>query len=288
MLEAIIYDYLKNNEAITKMLTLYDGNPAIFNMEAPSDMDTHWRDGPQYPRMIYELNMQDNPERKTSGTLSVDFFFARDGNLFMEDVEPIIKEEVNGCFFSDETDTIAAQYIDSTPFTIDKDNSRIAGFTATFDVMAFPSQFTTAPDPVHATYLLLKELFPESIYIGVDKKEGTWKVTDEKPAIYCRLQYLNPGIYPGNYNTTWYNPIMMVHFFAPTMQKRMEMVKRFTEVLQQQARIFFEDRSWMFVQRAAVTMGADPLKVGQLTIECTYGIVRKYPESEKLLNPSFH
>ena len=288
MLEAIIYDYLKSNEKITNLLTSYDTRPAIFNLEAPTDMDEEWGTGPQYPRMVYELSMQDNSERKTSGTLSIDFFFAKDGGLFMENVEPIIRNEVNGCFFSDETDTIAAQYQRTDPFSTAEDAGRITGFTVTFDVMAFPPQFTAHPDPVHATYRLLKELFPESIYIGVDNIQSAWKATDEIPAMYCRLHQINPGTYTGNYNTTWFNPVMQVHFFSETMQKRISMVKTLIEIIQQQTRIFFENKQWMFVQRLAVTTGADPLKTGQVTIEATYGVVRKYPEYEPMNHAIFN
>ena len=61
----IIYKYLCQLFSETDILATYLDVPAVFDTKAPDDMDEGWSNA-QYPRCIFELNMQANAERKVS------------------------------------------------------------------------------------------------------------------------------------------------------------------------------------------------------------------------------
>lgn len=286
MLEQVICNYLKSDAPISDKLTKYDGEPAVFLLEAPTDQDELWDKGPQYPRIIYELSMQEDPERKTSGMLLVDLYLNTDSGLFLEEVAPVIQNAISGRFFTDEKDTIAAVWRQSDPFTTPEDGSHVAGITITFDVIAFPKQLTYTIDPVEAVNGYIKELYPNIRMIGVDHMESVWQATEEAPAAYVRLQRMNPGTFPSTYHVTWYNPVMMVHIMAPSVEARNSILRNIVETLQQRQRIILSDGSPLMMVRLALTVGADQLKEGQLSIEASYGLLRDYPDREPINNVS--
>lgn len=285
MIEQVIFEYLMSEKSITDNLTTYDGEPAIFFLEAPADNDELWEEGPHYPRIVYELSMQEDPERKTSGVLMIDFHMNTDDENFVEEINPIIQNAVSGRFFTDEKDTVAAVWRQSDLFATPEDGSKISGITITFDVLAFPAQFTTDPDPVKAVNVFLKELYPDVLRINIDSMDSVWQATDDTPAAYVRLQRINPGTFPSTYHVTWYNPVMMVHIMAPSLNVRTAILKTIVEVLQQKQRIILPDGSPLMIVRLSFTAGADQLKEGQLSIEASYGILRSYPNVEPLNNP---
>lgn len=281
-MEKIIYQYLSKQESITQMLTTYQGIPAVFNREAPAATDGNWKAGQQYPRIVFGLDMQEDPERKTSGKLIMDVYISNDVRL--EDILPAVTDAVNGCFFSNERDTIAVMWQQNEPFSTAEDGSEISGATMTFDVVSFPDQHLSFPCPVTAVDTYLKSLFPDYIILGNDSPSGMFRATDEKPVLYTRLQQINPGSFPSTYHVTWYNPVMVVHVISPSLTVRETVLKQIIEQMQKDIRIKMPDKAPMRLQRVAVTMGADQLKVGQLAIEGTYGLLRTYLEVEPINN----
>lgn len=284
MIESVICEYLMSEKSIIDKLTTYDGVPAVFLLEAPSDQDELWDEKKKYPRIVYELTMREDPERKTSGMLMVDFYFNTDSGIFVEEINPIIINAISGRFFTDTKDTIAAVWKQSDSFTTPEEGSHIAGITVTFDVYAFPKQLTFDIDPVLAVNEYIKSLIPDITLIGIDKMESAWQATDEKPAVYVRLQRINPGEFPSTYHVTWYNPIMLVHVIAPSLDVRTSILKKIVETLQQKQRIILPDGSPLMIIRLALTVGADQLKTGQLSIEASYGVLRSYPKVEAMNN----
>lgn len=281
-MEEIIYQYLLSQQNIAEKLITYDEKPAIFHREAPASTDEAWQQGNQYPRIIFGLDMQEDPERKTSGSLIMDVYISDD--VFLEDIIPLVKGAVSGCFFSDSTDTIAVMWRQTDPFGTPEDGSQIAGATIIFDVVAFPPQHLSYPCPITAVDTYLKKLFPDFKILGIDTPSGTFRATDDIPVLYTRLQQINPGTYPGTYHVTWYNPVMIVHVIAPSVAVRETILKQIIEHIQQDIRIMMPDKAPMMIQRIMVTAGADQLKIGQLLIEGTYGILREYPDTEMIEN----
>lgn len=281
-MEEIIFQYLISQKDITEKLTSFEDAPAIFNREAPAAADSGWKPGQQYPRIIFGLDMQEDPERKTSGTLIMDVYISHE--IMLEDIIPGVVSAVSGRFFSDEENTIAVLWRQNEPFSTAEDGSEINGSTITFDVVSFPSQHLSFPCPITAVDTYLKGIFPDYVVLGVDNPTGVFQATDEKPVLYTRLQQINPGTYPGNYHCTWYNPVMVIHVIAPSVTVRETVLKQIIERMQRDIRIKMPDKAPMMLQRVAVTTGADQLKVGQLVVEGSYGILREYPDAEPLNN----
>lgn len=284
MIEPIIYQHLSHSIILPEYLTTYAGKPAIFNMMAPADTEPEWEDQQQYPRLIFELNMQEDPERKISGTLMVDYYYPSDAGYFREDIEPIIKKSLDGWFFSDETDTIAAQWQQTDPFTTPDTGNRIVGFTMTFNVIAFPSQLTTDPDPVKTLNDYIKKLYENCTLVGIDNVSQPWKPSEEKPAVYCRMTRIEPGKITGGYHVTWYDATIQVHILSPSKNTNSIVLKTIIEELQAATRIIMPDDSPFMINRMIVDNGADALRAGQLTVTGIYGVLRKYPNVPVMQN----
>lgn len=68
MIEQALYDHLREQDALLPYLARYDGAPAIFNQSAPADTDPLWRNGAQYGRLVFAVDLQGDPERAMGGT----------------------------------------------------------------------------------------------------------------------------------------------------------------------------------------------------------------------------
>lgn len=192
---------------------------AVFNTSAPDDMDEEWGCS-QFPRCVFKLNMQADAERKISGRLYIDVMCENDTeSVRPEELEAIVRSAVDGCFFSTPEMTISAQWSTSEDFT-EKD-SKVAGFTLIFDVLAYPVQETEYPDPVLAVNLWMITLYPDAYVIGIDDLPEAWKPSYESPALYCRLSGLSES--PRMKSTaavTWIGADMKVNVMAPCERVR--------------------------------------------------------------------
>ena len=272
-MEEIIYKYIctQFEETISK----YADAPSVFNTKAPDDMDENWNDE-QYPRVIFDLNMQANPERKISGQLFIDVMCENEtSSIQPEELESIAKAAVDGCFFSNQELTISAQWNRSDVFSANDD--KVSGITLTFDVMAYPVQETEEPDPILAVNLWLKTLYPDAYVIGKDTLPETWKPTDESPAIYCRLSNLGEsGRMKSTAAVTWIGATMNINIMAPSEKVRSIMIKNSIQILENATRLILNDGSPMLIDNINGNMAADPLREGQIQIKATYGVLNTY------------
>lgn len=275
-MEEIIYRYLcglfHNEEPI---LAQYRDSPAVFNTKAPDDMDSEWSDS-QYPRVIFQLDMQANPERKISGQLYIDVMCENEmESVQPEELEATVKAAVDGCFFSNEELTISAQWNRSDAFS-EKD-SKLAGITLTFDVMAYPLQETEGLDPVKAVNIWLKTLYQDAYVIGRDTLPETWKPTNETPALYCRLSNLGESSRMKSTSAvTWIGADMKVNVMAPGEQIRSTICKQSIQILINAYKLILDDGSPMLIDRVTENLAADPLREGQIQIKATYGVLNAY------------
>ena len=106
MIEQALYEHLKARPELSERLATYNKVPAVFNQEAPADTDPLWGKGPQYSRIVFAEDIQGDPERTMGGTLVVDIM-CKDGD-FPEDLEPLVRELIDGYFFSNSTFTRGA------------------------------------------------------------------------------------------------------------------------------------------------------------------------------------
>ena len=276
-MEEIIYKYLIglfSSEENELKLALYSDYPAVFFTKAPDDLDENWNDA-QFPRCIFDLNMQSDPERKVSGRLFIDVMCENEtSSIQPEELESFIKAAVDGCFFSNEEMTISAQWSSSDPFA--ENDDKLSGFTLTFDVLAYPVQERTNPDPVLAVNLWLKTLYQNAYVIGKDKLPEVWTPTDESPALYCRLSTLGEGRLKSSAAVTWIGADMRVNVMAPSEQVRSTIIKNSIQILDNATRLILNDGSPMLIDKINCNLAADPLREGQIQIKATYGVLNEY------------
>lgn len=274
-MDEVIYEHLKEQHGLINILTSYADEPAIFNREAPAAEDEEWADGAQYPRIIFGLDMQEDPERKISGTLTLDVYISTD--VFIEDIEPKVRSALDQKFFSDTENTIAVNWRSNNPFTTPEAGDQIAGVTMVFDVVALPDQHLTFPCPVTALDMFVKEVFPDFIVIGMDDLPSVFEATDSIPVLYVRLRELKSSTRPNTYFTQWYDATMMVHVIAPDITVREKLAKILIETLgRRRERITMPDGAPMMISQVIEQMGADQLKTGQITMTGTYGLLTQF------------
>lgn len=282
MIEKALIKHLQSQtDLLGPYMATYSGKMAIFNQEAPADTDELWEsfgeNKTQYGRIVFALDMNDDPERKYSGTLAVDVQ-CENGNQIPEELEPIVRSLIDGYFFSEKEITIAAQWSASNYFT--EPTEKIVGVTLTFVLLAFPRQMTMEPDPIALinkwTYTELSEKIGKLIrVIGYEELPEAWKPTNEEPSIYWRLSSISSCNWiPDTYNCCWHTAVIYGHIMAKDKDVNTAIARHINNILTLKKRLIFDDMSPLMVDRnIRVNLGNDQLRVGQVTIDATYGIL---------------
>ena len=71
LLEELVYKRLSGSEKLAGQLATFNGLPAVFSPGPPDNSQEGWCGMAQYPKVIYNFDMQANNERHSAGTLSV-------------------------------------------------------------------------------------------------------------------------------------------------------------------------------------------------------------------------
>lgn len=273
VIEQALYEHLKAQPDLDPFLATYNGEPAVFNQEAPSDTDEWWDEGPQYGRIVFSVDLQGDPERTMGGLLSVDIMCKED-EQYPEDIEPILRGLIHGYFFSSGTFTVAAQWKNSSYFTEQTDH--VTGCTLTFDLLGFPVLTTFDPDIVERLNEWTCRNFCGVHVINHDElPTAAWKPTDGDSAIYWRLLSDNPARWiPDTYQTIWRTATLKGHIFSADNARETALARAITHKLYADKRLLRQGEAPIMVNRNnTVDIGADPLRTGQLTVEGTYGVI---------------
>ena len=107
-LENLIYKRLSEAKDLTKHLTTFGGKPAVFTPEAPGDRAAGWGTTTQYPRIVFNFDMQTDGERKSAGTLLVSLICRNDSDAVPELIEPAVRECLKDVLLKDDSDTLYA------------------------------------------------------------------------------------------------------------------------------------------------------------------------------------
>lgn len=286
MIEALLYEHLQNNSVELSGLAMYQDKIAVFNQEAPDDMDDGWS-GAQYGRIVYAVDLTDDPERQISGSLMVDVY-CENGKQIPEDFEPVVRSIIDGYFFTTTEATIAAQWRSSNYFT--EAGKKVVGVTIAFDLLAFPIQETLAMDPIallnNWSDGYLKEYTKMDLtVINHSRTEEVWKPTDEKPALYWRLISIGSCNYiPDTYHCIWQTAEIQCNVIAESKEVMVSVARYIDNLLSMKGRLIFDDDSPLMIDSVKINNTSDPVKTGQLTLYGTYGILREYPDVQKLNN----
>ena len=151
----------------------------------------------------------------------------------------------------------------------------VYGLTAIFEIMEFPPQLTTDPDPVQGLCRWTKYHFEQMAVIGYDQLPEVFRPGDKAPAIYWRFD----GTTTTNqqsYAVTWYNGVFYAHVIADSVTERNRWIKTIIEKLQLEGEVILPDNSPMFINRIVVRHGADPLREGQIEVTGRYGVLAQH------------
>lgn len=287
MIEAQVRTHLISQEALKPYMTTYAGQMAVFNQEAPADTDPNWAQGSQYGRIVFYIDMQDDPQRNISGTMGVDLYCETDAP---EEIEPILRAAIDGYFFSNAEVTIAVNWRNTQYFT--DPTKQVIGATLTFDLLDFPNQQTTDPDPIalindwSVSDLPIILGIEDVRVIGRDNLPEAWKPTNECPAIYWRLGDIRKCDWiPDTYNCSWQTATIWGHIMAPDNATATKIARVIDNTLTIKKRLIFEDLAPLMIDRSIqVTPTNDALKQGQIKLDGTYGILNIPPERPKMGN----
>lgn len=275
MMEALILSALRESASIAPRLAQFGGRPAVFYQQAPHDTAGGW-DAVQYPRLDYVVDWTYNPERKAAGAAQINVWCLNNGTTEPpEDIGETIREELRDLFLTDETGEVyALEWQRTDAFEAGGQNEPLTiGVTLSFDVLAFPVQATTEPDPVEGLSDWLKTAAPEAWVVGIDTLPELCRPTAEKPVLYARL--MNDGSAMRNsYAVAWMDVSMAIHVFAPDTTARQTTCRALTNRLALEGEVRLRDGSPMIMKRLTVTANANPLQQGQITAAGRYGVLR--------------
>lgn len=279
MLEQVLYEHLQSHDVLNSYLAQYNNRLAIFNQEAPNDMDFNWGDS-QYNRIVFNLNLNDDSERHIGGSLILDIFCENNKTL-PEEIEIVVKSILDGYFFSCSLGTFAFDWDSSNYFT--EPPSKIIGVTLIFVILAFPYQFTDNPDPIDLMNKWTKENYEKAYLIGKDNLSIVFKPTNERPAIYWRLLETKPCSFINDtYSCSWFTAVLKAHLFSSEYENRIILAKAMIQKLTLKRRLIFDDNSPLMLDNIKLDSGINVLKEGQVSVEATYGILNIRPQKEKL------
>lgn len=272
MIEQALYEHLIRQPLLSEYLTTYNETLAVFNQKAPADPDGLWNNGPQYPRLVFFVDLQGDPARTMGGSLAVDIQCPEDGTP-PEVLEPVVRGLVHSWFFSSGTFTTAAQWRDSRYFT--EPTEQVVGCTVSFDLLAFPVLTTLEPDVIDRlnTWTAAKEGLHAINYAPLPS--SAWKPGNGESAVYWRLVREEPaGWIPDTFQTIWRTAIVRGHIFSQDNQTAAGVARRLITGLYADKRLFKQGEAPVMVNRNnTADMTADPLRTGQLTVEGTFGVI---------------
>ncbi|MDE7425075.1 MAG: hypothetical protein K2N51_15550 [Lachnospiraceae bacterium] len=274
ILEELIHKRFVSSESLIKHLARYDGIPAIFSPEAPDSKQDGWGDNTQYPRVVYNFDLQANEERHSAGTLSVSLYCQNVEEMMPEVIEPEVRQCLKDVLlYTDDEKLYAFAWNRTDAFEIkDKKVGLLIGSDIRFDILEYTNQETTDPDPIVATNQYIKKLYPDCVVIGLDKMQEITEATAEQPVIYCRLVSTDKA--EETNTVAWMDGKIAIHILCPDSEVRMKIGAAIAQKMSLDGEIIMLDYSPMFIKRLQANYKSDYLKDGQIFVTGRYGILR--------------
>lgn len=287
-LEELIYKRLSEAENLTKHLAKYSGLPAVFTPEAPGDREAGWGKSMQYPRAVFNFDMQADGERKSAGTLSVTLICRNNSEAVPEIIEPAVKKALKDVLLKDDNGTLYAfAWAKTEGFSMaEEKNELLIGSDVRFDIMEYPLQETTDPDPIMAMSRYIKNLYPGSIVVGVDRMADETEASKEAPVFYCRLTEIEK--LEETNNCVWTNGKIAISLLCPDSSTRLKMAAAVFNSLSLDGEVTMLDDSPMFMERLTANLKSDYLKDGQIFVTGRYGLLRYKAVGYPLRHPNIN
>lgn len=287
-LEELIYKRLSEAKNLTKYLTRYAEQPAVFTPEAPGDRESGWGRATQYPRAVFNFDMQADGERKSAGTLSVTLICRNDSEAVPELIEPAVKKALKDVLLKDDNGTLYAfAWARTEGFSMTEEkNELLIGSEIRFDIMEYPQQETTDPDPIMAMARYIKDLYPDSIVVGIDKMADETEASKEAPVFYCRLTEIEK--LEETNTVVWMNGKIAISLLCPDGATRLKMAAAVLNSLSLDDEVTMLDDSPMFMERLTANLKSDYLKDGQIFVTGRYGLLRYQAVGYPLRRPNIN
>ena len=257
ILEELIHKRFISSESLIKHLALFNGAPAVFSPEPPDESQEGWCGNTQYPEVIYNFDLQANEERHSAGTLSVSLLCQNTTEITPEAIEPLVKNCLRDVILKPEGGTpYCFAWARTDAFTIDeKKGSVTIGSEVRFDILEYPSQETSDPDPVMAMNKYIKGLYPECMIMGYDRMEEITEATGERPVIYCRLVSADKS--EETNTVAWMDGRIAVHILCPESETRLKMAAAIANRMSLDGEIIMLDHSPMIIKRLQANYKSD-------------------------------
>ena len=273
-LEELIRSWFIQIEQIAGKLATYAGQPAVFLQTAPSDSQPGWGGKTQYPRIVNTVELRADTERKSQGVLRVDLYCDL-AETVPEEIEPLIRSSLKDILMQpDEGSPYCFAWQRTDAFELESKNAdkRIAGYELTFDILEYPDQYTTYPDPVESMSIGLKEAFPEMFVLGVDKIDKFQVATEDKPIIYVRMEsFMNDHT---SMALVWINCRMAIHVIAPGADARSKWVRVLMNCLMLCGEAVMTDGTPLRFTGVQAANTSDYLLSGQIMLSGQYTLPR--------------
>lgn len=282
----LIYMRLSSDEKIAGMLARYSEAPAIFCSEVPNDQQPEWQ-GAQYPRIVYKINMQANPERSSSGMLYISVYTMKDAAL-CEEISSAVRSRLKDVLMNpSDSAPCCTAWARTESFEIE--GSAILGKDMLFDILEFHDQTTMEPDPFTATADFVKKCVPDALIVGIDDMDDVYEPSDSRPALFIRIRGINKD--HESYSLIWMNCLMNIHIIAPTVEARNKWTRDIYTKIFRHGEIILRDGCPMLIQNIDSDNQADPLTKGQISMTGLFTITSIRPEqggNTPLIHPFFN
>lgn len=273
-LEELIYKRFVSSEDLVKRLATFSGAPAVFSPEPPEENQEGWGGNTQYPMVVYNFDLQANEERRSAGTMSVSLLCQNTTEVMPEAIEPIVRDCLRDVILKPEGGTpYCFAWARTDAFTIDERKGIVTiGSEVRFDILEYPSQETSDPDPIMAVSKYIKERYPECLIMGYDRMEEITEATTEHSVIYCRLVSVEKS--KETNTVAWMNGKIAIHILCPDSGIRIKMAAAIANKISLDGEIIMLDHSPMFIKNLQVNCKSDYLKDGQIVLTGHYGLLR--------------
>lgn len=280
MIEKKIFNRLIENKVILEYITKYEKRPAVFYGEAASDMDVLW-EKKVFPRVDYSIEWEADPERKSVGILLVNIWCLNKGKQPEEMVNGI-NEDLNNCFFSDESGVYCTSWDKNVTFNGSREDPVTNGITMIYDIMAFPNQRTIKPDPAYGVQKFIKKCFNNFLVLEDDNTPDIFMATRDRPVTYVRISEIKSNNKQDIFALRWKNCAVNIHLFAPDVNDANKILRMMEQRFSMEGECIMDDGGPLFIKSGTIDLNANPLKKGQLTFLCEYAVPVYQTETEKI------
>lgn len=142
-----------------------------------------------------------------------------------------------------------------------------------FDILEYPAQETTDPDPVMALNRYIKNLFPECIVFGIDEL-SEYTIPADTPVFYSGLKSIDSTDGHCRSSLSWFNAVISVHLLCPKPSLRLKMIAALHQSLAKDEEIIMFDDSPMVVKALKMNNNADYLREGQMSLTGYYACLK--------------